>query len=113
MNVTGLAGFLMAKCAAAQARRASKDWYDIAFVLLHNDAGGPQPAAHIVQERFGGRVGTQRSALDDLLANFAVPTAQAPTAYAEQLVTDHPDLDYAELAADAVLAVEEFHQYVL
>ena len=41
--VTGLSGFLLAKCAAAHSRRKSKDWYDIAFVLLHNDAGGPEP----------------------------------------------------------------------
>jgi hypothetical protein len=40
VNVTGLAGFLLAKCAAALARRKTKDWYDIAFVLLHNDVGG-------------------------------------------------------------------------
>jgi len=40
VNVTGLAGFLLAKTAAAHSRRKSKDWYDIAFVLLHNDQGG-------------------------------------------------------------------------
>lgn len=40
VNVTGLAGFLLAKAAAAHARRKPKDWYDLAFVLLHNDAGG-------------------------------------------------------------------------
>lgn len=36
-NVAGLAGFLLAK-AAAFSRRKTKDWYDIAFVLLHHDA---------------------------------------------------------------------------
>ncbi|MGI8873550.1 MAG: hypothetical protein ACR2KP_04345, partial [Egibacteraceae bacterium] len=41
INVTGLAGFLLAKAAAARSRRKAKDWYDIAFVLLHNDRGGP------------------------------------------------------------------------
>jgi len=40
INVTGLAGFLLAKTAAAYSRRKPKDWYEIAFVLLHNDAGG-------------------------------------------------------------------------
>jgi hypothetical protein len=39
VNVTGLAGFLLAKSAAARSRREEKDWYDIAFVLQHNDAG--------------------------------------------------------------------------
>ncbi|MHB1710614.1 MAG: hypothetical protein ACYCV7_04320 [Acidimicrobiales bacterium] len=42
VNVTGLAGFLLAKVAAAYGRRKEKDWYDIAFVLLHNDFGGPE-----------------------------------------------------------------------
>ena len=41
VNVAGLSGFLLAKAAAAYSRRTPKDWYDIAFVLLHNDAGGP------------------------------------------------------------------------
>lgn len=41
VNVTGLAGFLLAKAGAAFERRKPKDWYDLAFVLLHNDAGGP------------------------------------------------------------------------
>ena len=41
VNVAGLSGFLPAKVAAAYSRRMTKDWYDIAFVLLHNDAGGP------------------------------------------------------------------------
>jgi hypothetical protein len=30
INVTGLAGFLLAKAAAARSRRKPKDWYDIA-----------------------------------------------------------------------------------
>ena len=37
VNVTGLAGFLLAKTAAAHGRHKSKDYYDIAFVLLHHD----------------------------------------------------------------------------
>jgi hypothetical protein len=56
VNVSGLAGFLLAKVAAAHSRRKPKDWYDIAFVLLHNDAGGPEQAAAVVIERFGGEI---------------------------------------------------------
>ena len=48
VNVTGLAGFLLAKCAAAHSRRKRKDWYDIAFVLLHNDQGGSDAAINRV-----------------------------------------------------------------
>jgi hypothetical protein len=110
VNVTGLAGFLLAKCAAARSRRKPKDWYDIAFVLLHNDAGGPNEAARAVVHQFGGELDTMRTALDDLLANFDNPDAQGPCAYVEQMLIDHPDLDRTTLAADAVIAVETFHR---
>ena len=52
INVAGLAGFLLAKCAAAYSRRKPKDWYDIAFVLLHNECGGPEAASRLVLDRF-------------------------------------------------------------
>lgn len=109
VNVTGLAGFLLAKTAAAFSRRKPKDWYDIAFVLLHNDAGGPVEAAKRVRERFIGEIGAVRTALDDLLANFEAPDAQGTQAYVHQMRRDHPDINPATLAADAILAVEEFH----
>jgi hypothetical protein len=110
VNVTGLAGFLLAKNAAAYGRRKPKDWYDLAFVLLHNDSGGPVTAADAVRARFGrDLVGAVRTGLDDLLANFANPADQGPSAYADQMRLDHPELDAVTLAADAVLAVEAFH----
>lgn len=59
--VTGLAGFLLAKRAAAYSRRTLKDWYDIAFVLLHKDAGGPAAAAQVALDRFGGELGPIRN----------------------------------------------------
>lgn len=114
INVTGLAGYLLAKTAAAYSRRKRKDWYDLAFVLLHNDDGGPAAAADQVRARFGqDLVGSIRTALDDLAANFATPDAQGPRAYASQLLLDHPDLDEATTLADAVVAVGEFHSAVL
>lgn len=107
VNVTGLAGFLLAKNAAARSRRKPKDWYDVAFVLLHNDAGGPEAAARAVLRRFGSElVGATLSALEDLVANFAEPHAQGSLAYANQMLIDHPHLDRRTLAADAVVAVE-------
>jgi hypothetical protein len=109
INVAGLGGFLLAKCAAARSRRKPKDWYDIVFVLLNNDAGGVEQAADAVRDRFGPELPSVRTNLDDLLANFADPTAQGPRAYVEQMLIDHPDLDLAVLAADAVLSVERFH----
>ena len=111
VNVTGLAGFLLAKVSAAHSRRKSKDWYDLAFVLLHNDLGGPEQAAAAVLARFSDDLtGSVRTALDDLLANFATPAVQGPQAYAEQMLVDHPEFDGTTLAADAVLAVGSFHR---
>lgn len=110
INVTGLAGYLLAKTAAARSRRLPKDWYDIAFVLLHNDAGGPEAAADAVLRRFGGELsGATRNALNELAANFTNAAAQGPQAYARQMLLDHPDLDRATLEADAILAVAAFH----
>ena len=111
INVAGLAGFLLAKAAAAYDRRKPKDWYDIAFVLLNNDLGGVRAAAGAVRGRFGADLfGWIKTPLDDLLSNFTVPSDQGPAAYAEQTVLDHPEMDYATMAADAVLAVRDFHR---
>ncbi|MGO9097971.1 MAG: hypothetical protein ACLP9Y_00445 [Mycobacterium sp.] len=110
VNVAGLAGFLLAKVAAAYGRRKEKDWYDIAFVLLHNDAGGPEAAAHLILDRFGDDVvAVARRAHDDLRANIAAVDAQGPAAYASQLAIDHPELDPVQLPADAVVAVRSFY----
>lgn len=110
VNVTGLAGFLLAKAAAARTRRAPKDWYDIAFVLLHNDAGGPVAAAQAVIKRFGPELGEVRTALNDLLANFETADAQGSRAYVGQMLRDNPELDPKRLGADAVLSVTEFYK---
>ena len=53
INVTGLGGYLLAKTAAARSRRKAKDWYDIAYVLMFNDAGGPTAAAAAVRRVLG------------------------------------------------------------
>ncbi len=107
--VAGLAGFIMAKIAAAHGRHLPKDWYDIAFVLQHNDRGGHREAAGLVKQLFSAELaGDMTSALVDLEANFADPSFQGPQAYAEQMVIDHPDQDASVLAADAVVAVAQF-----
>ena len=111
VRVTGLAGFLLAKCAAAHSRRKRKDWYDIAFVLLHNDQGGPEAAANRVSALFSGDL--PRTALADLKANFAHPRDQGPEAYADQMLVDHEGLEEAGLRADAVVAVSAFCEALL
>lgn len=108
VQVTGLGGFLMAKVAAAHGRRSPKDWYDIAYVLLHNDDGGPQAAADRVVELFGAELPAMRTALVDLHANFHDPESQGSRAYANQVGLDMPEEDPATLATDAQLAVAQF-----
>jgi hypothetical protein len=113
INVTGLAGFLLAKAAAAHSRRKPKDWYDIAYVLLHNDAGGPRKAAERVKVRFTADLAGIRTSLDDLRDNFADPLAQGAQAYADSFLFDHPEQDHHALAVEAVAAVNDFHDAVI
>ena len=108
MNVAGLAGFLLSKAAAAHSRQLPKDWYDIAYVLMHNDAGGPAAAAERVQRQFAGEADAFRSSLRELQANFASSDAQGTQAFVGQFLGDNPQSDPGTLAADAMLAVEEF-----
>ena len=109
----GLAGYLLAKSVAAQRRRLPKDWYDIAFVLLHNDAGGPAAAADAVRSRFSVDLPGMESAIEDLSANFAEAQSQGSLAYADQLTVDHPEIDRVTALADAVTAVAEFSDRLL
>lgn len=80
INVTGLAGFLLAKTAAAHSRRKPKDWYDIAFVLLNNERGDTLTAAERVRDVFGEPTGAVRTQLQDLQANFADRSTQGTSA---------------------------------
>ena len=109
LRVATLPAYLLAKAHAARGRRLEKDWYDLAYVLLHNDDGGPAAAAARVQNRFGSMlVGAAETALSELAANFADADAQGSVAYATTMVAMHPDFDLDVLANDAVAAVAEF-----
>jgi hypothetical protein len=108
INVAGLAGFLLAKAAAARSRRKPKDWYDIAFVLLHNDHGDAGAAAIRTRHVFGSAVSSLAGSLTDLRANFDGPATQGTRAYVDQITLDHPDIDAATAAADCQLAVGAF-----
>jgi len=109
LRVATLPGYLLAKIHAAYARRLEKDWYDVAYVLIHNDAGGPAAAGAQVRERFSADlVGQTATALTELSANFADSTAQGSAAYAETMLGLYPELDGDILANDAVAAVATF-----
>lgn len=81
----------------------------LAYVLIHNDAGGPHSAAIAVTDRFANDItGETCTALDALASNFTDPEAQGPQAYAESVLDLHPDLDWDLLANDAVTAIAAF-----
>jgi len=113
INVTGLAGFLLAKLAAAHGRRKPKDWYDIAFVLLHNDYGDAFAAAARVRDVFGASIGALHTQLLDLRANFDGSSAQGSAAYVDQFTVDHPEVDSTVAGADAQVAVRAFTDLLL
>jgi hypothetical protein len=109
LRVATLPSYLLAKTHAAHGRGLPKDWYDIAYVLLHNDDGGPGPAGRRVREQFGDYlVGATVTALSELSANFADENAQGSVAFASTMAGIHPELDSDVLANDAVAAVAEF-----
>jgi len=109
LRVATLPAYLLAKTHAAHGRGLPKDWYDIAYVLLHNDDGGPGPAGRHVREQFGDDlVGATATALSELSANFADEATQGSAAFASTMVGIHPELDLDVLANDAVAAVATF-----
>lgn len=106
VRVATLGAYLLAKVHAAHGRNLPKDWYDIAYVLLHNDEGGPKQAGRLTVDRFGDDiVGATSTALGELAANFTDADAQGSRAYASTMFSLHPDLDRDTLANDAVEAV--------
>jgi hypothetical protein len=109
LRVATLPAYLLTKTHAAHGRGLAKDWYDIAFVLLHNDAGGPMEAARLTVERFGTElVGATETATEELATNFADSHSQGSIAYARTMAGLHPELDEDVLANNAMEAVRVF-----
>jgi hypothetical protein len=109
IRVATLPAYLLAKIHAAHGRNLEKDWYDVAYVLLYNDDGGPVQAARRVAKRFRDMlVGSTETALSELTANFTDADSHGSVAYATTMVGMHSDLDLDVLANDAVAAVATF-----
>jgi hypothetical protein len=109
IRVATVPAYILAKVHAAHGRSLPKDCYDIAYVLLHNDEGGPLGAARRVHDRFGDQpVGPTKTALSELSANFTDAEAQGSVAYASTMIGLYPDLDNHILLNDAVAAVITF-----
>jgi hypothetical protein len=109
VRVATLPAYLLAKTHAAYGRGIAKDWYDIAYVVLHNDDGGPDAAAERVRTTFASDlIGQTRTAVDELAANFIDDGAQGSIAYSQTMVSLYPDLDPDVLANDAVAGIAAF-----
>lgn len=104
-----LGGYLLSKLVTARTRGAEKDFYDLAYVLLHNRAGGPrQAAAVLLQGHLRDSLPTLRSTLLEIRERYRIPNAVGPEGFASQSLLLDPELDESELRADAVAAVREF-----
>lgn len=106
VRFAGLAGYLMAKAHAVTGRGASKDYYDFAYVAIHNRAGGPGAAATAILSRF-----PEAPKLVHLWAEiqdrYGEPGRVGPMSYAEQHRLVVPESDPGMLRNDAVAAISE------
>lgn len=109
VRFAGLAGYLLSKCVAVRSRGATKDYYDLAYVLLHNRAGGPEQAA---QQLLNGELARELPALRttflEVTERYANTTDIGARGYSEQALEVEPEADVGELRADAVDAVQRF-----
>ena len=81
----GLEGYLLSKCVAVRTRAATKDYYDFAYVLQHNRAGGPEEAAHrLLNGEFAADLESLRSTFIEVRARYVNTTDSGPVGYAEQ-----------------------------
>ena len=109
VQIAGLAGYLLSKSAAARTRGADKDYYDLAYVLLHNSAGGPVEAADIVKAGpLADAVPGLSSTFVEIRERFRSDRAHGARAYAREALKVTPEDDERILAADAAAAVNEF-----
>ncbi|MDQ6776031.1 MAG: hypothetical protein M3071_07390 [Actinomycetota bacterium] len=111
VRFAGLQGYLLSKCVALRTRAATKDYYDLVYVLLHNRAGGPEQAA---QELLSGPLADELPALHstflEVQARYTKTSDAGPSGYADQALQVEPEADERELRADAVDVVQRFFE---
>lgn len=109
IRFAGLEGYLISKCVAVRMRAAAKDYYDLAYVLLHNRAGGPEEAARCLRTgNLAEAIRRLRTTLLEVRERYRKPTDDGPRFFAEQARLVDPASDEAILRADAVDAVARF-----
>lgn len=105
----GLEGYLLSKCFAARHRGLAKDYYDLAYVLIHNQLGGPREAAGLLREgKFKDQLPELNSLFEEIDARFSSSSTYAAESYASQMRIVDPELEESVLRTNATIAVGEF-----
>ena len=109
IRVAGLGGYLLAKACALRDRALAKDYYDFAYVLIHNLAGGATQAAHLIRSgALADELPALRSTLIEVRERYRRTSDDGPSRFAEESLKVDPSLDAARARADAVTAVTIF-----
>lgn len=105
----GLEGYLLSKCFAARHRGLAKDYYDLAYVLIHNQVGDPREVAELLREgKFQDHLPDLDPIFGEIDARFSNSSAYAAESYASQMLIVDPGLERNILQTNAVIAVGEF-----
>lgn len=105
----GLEGYLLSKCVAARTRAATKDYYDLVYVLQHNRTGGPEQAAHrLLNGEFAVELDPLRTTFLEVRERYVGIADSGPVGYAKQALEVQPEVGEMELRADAVDVVQRF-----
>lgn len=105
----GLQGYLLSKCVAVRTRAATKDYYDLVYVLQHNRLGGPEQAAdELLRGDLVGELAALHTTLIEIRERYRRTADVGPVAYAEQTLQADPTADASLLRADAVDVVQRF-----
>ncbi|MFN8073982.1 MAG: hypothetical protein U0Q15_01020 [Kineosporiaceae bacterium] len=109
----GLGGYLVAKASAVVRRGEARDRYDFAFVLIHNDDGGPTAASEAVA-RLGSDVVDHdvRTCLDAAIALFVDADRPGAREYASGMTAAGDPTEEAVLLEDATSAALEFRAHL-
>jgi hypothetical protein len=99
VRFAGLEGYLLSKCVAVRTRAATKDYYDLVYVMQHNRAGGPEEAAHrLLNGEFANDLDSLRTTFIEVRERYVRTADSGPTGYAEQAKEVEPDARCSHLA---------------
>lgn len=109
VRAAGLEGYLLSKCVAVRTRAATKDYYDLVYVLQHNRAGGPEQAAHrLLNGELAVELDSLRTTFLEVRARYVATADSGPVGYAKQALEVQPEAGEMELRADAVDVIQRF-----